>query len=176
MSLIDQYGLPVTSDPKNCMECEWHNRTFSPLLGYHTYWSDWCEYLRHYFSQLHIILLGEFRALSQHDEEDLEHTFPYECPYYNGIRAFWEIYGRIKMDWEIFIYECAMHPDMYYGFYVYALAETLLILVNEIPSIFDLKYIQVAYEDIAWFKENFGERSVLLSMEEPTSWKAPVGQ
>ena len=174
MSLIDQYGLPVVDDPKNCLECEWHKKTYSPLIDCHTYWYDRCDYLRQYFSQLHIILRGEFRSLAKHDEDDIAHTFPYECPYYNGLRAFWEIYGRTKMDWETFVYECAMHPDTYYGYYVYAFVDVILILVEEIPATFGLHYIQVTYDDTAWFEENFGERAVLLSDVEPTDWKYPV--
>lgn len=175
MPYKDQYGLETEDDkPKNCLECKWHKQTWSPLIDCHTYWYDNCEYLRRYFAELHIVLRGEYRSLSKHDEEDIEKTFPYECPYYDGIRAFWEMFGRIQMDWEIFIYECAMHPERYYGFYVYTLVDNIVKLTEEIPATFDLHYIQVEYDDVGWFIENFGDRSVLLSDVEPNDFKYPV--
>ena len=161
--------------PPSCIECEWHGRTYSLSTGCHTYWYDKCDNINRHFAKMHIVLRGEYRSLSKHDEDDLKGSvLPYECPYFDASKVFWEMYGRIRMDYEMFIYECATHGPDYYNYYVYALTDVILMLQSEIPLYFNLHYQQVATRDEPDFIKEFGEDTLVLSDISPYDWEYPV--
>ena len=181
MGIIDKYGYSKENPPHSCMECAWNRITYEPAeqwykdpsLSFHTLYYDKCNNTNQYFGKMHIILRGEFRSLKKHDEDDLGRNLPYECPFFNMDRVFWERFGVIQMDWEMFIYECAMHPADYYGHWVYALPEIVQNLKAEIPPILGLIYIDVEVNDRSWFIETFGDRTVLITDQNPYSYVIP---
>ena len=152
---VDKYGYSKYNPPKSCMDCEWHVLTYSPTYKCHTMHSDYCGTMKMNFAKMHIVLLGEFRSMSKHDEDDLRKHLPYECPYFNTEHVFWEMYGRIKMDRDTLIYECAVHYKDYEGWYVYSIPENIDYLVREIPEFIGLKYLYVEEDDYEWFLSNF---------------------
>ena len=171
----DKYGYSIQDPPPSCMECEWHGRTFSPTTHCHTYWYDYCKLIRRYFAKMHIVLRGEYRILAKHDEDDLRGpVLPYECPYFDISKVFWEMYGRIQMNVEYFVIECSNHWQDYKGWYVYTLTDNIAYLKEEIPDEVGLNYLPVATKDVSWFIQNFGVKEVLLSDTDPSHWVYPV--
>ena len=172
---MDKYGYTKSNPPSTCIDCKWHGRTYSPSTHCHSYWYDLCKYINRYFAKMHIILRGEYRSLAKHDEGDLmTGVLPYECPYFDSSRIFWDMYGIIKMQVETFIFECATHYMDYKGWYVYSLKDNIDLLMREIPDFVDLHYIYVDQKDIAWFTSNYGDGVVLLSDTNPADYVYPV--
>lgn len=178
MSIIDRYGYSKDDPPKSCMKCEWHQVTYEPADNWfngmrHTLYYDYCGNTKQYFAKMHIILRGEYRQLKKHDEDDLDKHLPYECPFFNMDRVFWEMGSVIPMDWEMFIYECAMHPFDYINHWVYALPDVVSYLKSEIPPSLGLIYLEVEPNDRQWFIETFGDRTVLISDVNPYTYVVP---
>ena len=172
MSVLSPYSKD--NPPKSCLMCDFHTRTYANTTGCHTYWHDSCGLIRMPFAKLHIFLHGEYRSLAKHDEGVLEDFFPYECPYFDPFRLFWESYGRIKMNFTVFIYECAMHPESYKNMYVYSLPATIDYISTEISDTLGLVYIKVSKADSSWFITTFGGMSVMLSYVNPYTWVLPT--
>jgi len=170
--MIDQYGYSKDNPPENCIACRWHEVTYAPSTGCHMYWYDYCRNIRRAFGKLHVILRGEYRNMGNHDEDDMikSQALPYECPFFSFTRVFWESYGRIKMDYEVFIFSCGSNPADWRGYYVYGLPEYISICTREISSTVQLHYLYVTSSDRSWFITSFGERSVLASAVSPTDW------
>ena len=156
--------------PESCLLCDWHTYTYSPTTGGRTLWYDYCSYLKMSFGKMHIILRGEYRYLSKHDEEDLEENLPYECPFFDASRVFWEMPQVVKMQADVFLVEVWTHTTEYMGYYIYGLREVIDDLANNIPKSVGLYYLYVPTKDVAWFIKNFGEKSVLISAEDPAKW------
>lgn len=171
---MEDYGYSKENPPKDCLQCEYHKHTYALSTGCHTYWHDFCEYINCYFAKMHIVLRGEFRRLKNHDEDDLKGHIPYECPFFSTDQIFWEHYGIIHMDYEIFIIECEDHPEEYKGKWIYSMPANIDYLMYEIPAWMGLHYLYVEEKDKEWFQRYYGLRTVLISPCSPADWTPPV--
>ena len=170
---IEKTEIPdysIDNPPKSCMECYWHTLTYIPSKFVRSLHYDSCGLLQKYFSELHIILLGEFRTLSKHDEDDLSKHLPYECPFFDSSHLFWELYGIIHMQVKTFVYECLNHFGDYQNYYVYSLPVNIDYLSRELPPTLGLHYIYVSNRDHDWFMANYGATEVLISKTSPDDW------
>ena len=153
--------------PPNCLECYFYGETYSPTLHNHTYWYDYCKNLNRHFAKMHIILRGEFRKLSNHDVDDLKKTIPYECPYFDKSKAFWEMYWVTTYTAEYFVELCSMYPQNYKDNYVYSLEQNILVCQSGISTDLNLHYLICEEKNREWFVTTFGGDAVLVSERNP---------
>jgi len=160
----EKHHYTVDDPPPSCIECDYYTVTYSVAHAFRrTLFYDKCGFLNRYFAKMHIILRGEYRSLSKHDRDDLSKHLPYECPFFNSDRTYWEEYGHIKMGKDFFIYEMEDHGIYYKGWTVYSLQSINDELKQTIPEFYELNYIDVKPDDEIWFIETFGEDIVLLT-------------